>query len=60
MYHWNAVSGPQACIILGQLKESMKLNAQVIATEILIARSRMYKEWHSAEYVKGTGPSPKE
>lgn len=59
-YHPNAPCGLNARRRLGNVKETTKLNSQVVAVARDMPSSRMYRGYTSAEYVNGTGPSPEE
>lgn len=59
-YQLNAPCGLNACSSDGQVTDRIKLKNQVVAVASDIPIGRMYRGYASAEYVKGTGPSPGE
>lgn len=59
-YQLNAPCGLNARSSDGQVTDSTKLKNQVVAVANDIPIGRIYRGYASAEYVKGTGPSPGE
>lgn len=59
-YHANAPCAEKADFRLGQVTPSTKLKNHVVAVASAIPYERTYSGYASAEYVKGTGPSPGE